>query len=103
MIDALHLAVACLTGVLLGGFFFGGLWWTVRKGVASQRAALWFFASMLLRTSMVTLGFYVVMGDSWQRLLAGLFGFVIARVLVIQLTRVALRSSQLQQGDGHAL
>ena len=39
-----------LAGALLGAFFFGGLWWTVQKGVASERPALWFLGSLLLRT-----------------------------------------------------
>ena len=45
---------------LLGAIFFGGLWWTVRKGVASRRPALWFLGSLLLRTSIALAGFYVV-------------------------------------------
>ena len=46
-----------VAGVLLGAIFFGGLWWTVRKGVSSKRPALWFFGSLLLRTSIVLAGF----------------------------------------------
>ncbi len=33
------LVPALVTGVLLGAMFFGGLWWTVRKGVSSARPA----------------------------------------------------------------
>ena len=33
-------------GVLLGVFFFGGLWWTVRRGVSSNRPALWFLGKI---------------------------------------------------------
>ena len=36
-------------GGLLGTMFFGGLWWTVRTGVSSQRPALWFLGSLVLR------------------------------------------------------
>ena len=87
MAELLTLAAALVAGILLGAFFFGGLWWTVRKGMTSERVALWFFGSMLLRTGVVMLGFYFVMGDSWQRLLAGLLGFVLARLIVTRLTR----------------
>ena len=38
MSDILTLALALLAGALLGVFFFGGLWWTVQKGVASEQA-----------------------------------------------------------------
>jgi F1F0 ATPase subunit 2 len=102
MAEALGLASALIAGLLLGAFFFGGLWWTVRKGVKSERVALWFFGSMLLRTGVVMLGFYFVMGDSWQRLLAGLLGFVLARLIVTRLTRIAVHPSQLAQEADHA-
>ena len=42
MNESLTLALAWVAGVLLGAIFFGGLWWTVRKGVSSQQPALWF-------------------------------------------------------------
>ena len=51
MNDILVLAPPLAAGLLLGAFFFGGLWWTVIKGVSSPRPALWFFTSMLLRMS----------------------------------------------------
>lgn len=87
MNETLTLILAGGAGLLLGAIFFGGLWWTVRKGVASKRAALWFLGSMVLRTSVVLLGFYFVLGDNWQRLVAGLLGFIIARLIVMRLTR----------------
>ena len=87
MNDMLLLAVAFVVGILLGAFYFGGLWWTVRKGVASARPALWFSGSMLLRVSVTLVGFYFVGHDHWERLLVCLFGFVVSRVLVTWLTR----------------
>jgi F1F0 ATPase subunit 2 len=102
MTDALGFASSLIAGLLLGAFFFGGLWWTVRKGVKSGRVALWFFGSMLLRTSVVMLGFYLLLGDSWQRMLAGLFGFFIARLIVTRLTRVVEQPKPLAQEADHA-
>ncbi|MHB8898504.1 MAG: N-ATPase subunit AtpR [Thermoguttaceae bacterium] len=87
MNEAPTLVLAWVAGVLLGTVFFGGLWWTVRKGVSSQRPALWFFGSLLLRVSIVLAGLYLVSGGHWERLLACLLGFVIARFLVIRLSR----------------
>jgi F1F0 ATPase subunit 2 len=72
-------------GVLLGVFFFGGLWWTVRRGLSSKRPALWFLGSLLLRTSIVLAGIYLVSGGRWDLMLACLLGFVIARFIVTQL------------------
>ncbi|HCJ50621.1 MAG TPA: ATPase F0F1 [Gallionella sp.] len=102
MAEPLSLASALIAGILLGTFFFVGLWWTVRRGVKSERVALWFFGSMLLRTSVVMLGFYFVMGDSWQRLLAALLGFVLARLIVTRLTREAEPPGPLAQEADHA-
>ncbi len=82
MNDGLSLVLASLAGVLLGAVFFGGLWWTVKKGVASTRPALWFLASFLLRMGIVMAGFYFVGQGNWRRLVACLVGFVIARLFV---------------------
>ena len=69
---------------LLGVFFFGGLWWTVQKGVTSERPAVWFLGSLLLRTSLILAGFYFVSQGHWSRLVACLLGFLIARVIVVK-------------------
>jgi F1F0 ATPase subunit 2 len=86
------LALAWVAGVGLGAIFFGGLWWTVRKGAASLRPACWFFGSALLRMSIALAGFYLVAGGQWERLVACLLGFVTARLAVTWLTRVSGRS-----------
>jgi F1F0 ATPase subunit 2 len=93
MNETLMLVVAGVAGLVLGAIFFGGLWWTVRKGVSSPRPALWFLGSMLLRMGIVLAGFYFVGGGQWQRLLVCLLGFVIARFLVMWLTRTRVEHS----------
>lgn len=85
----LTLVLAWTAGGVLGAIFFGGLWWTVLKGVSSQRPALWFFGSALLRMSIALTGFYAVAGGHWERLLACLLGFVMARLVVAWLPRLA--------------
>ncbi|MGK2872776.1 MAG: N-ATPase subunit AtpR [Alphaproteobacteria bacterium] len=102
MNEALSLASALIAGIMLGAFFFGGLWWTVRKAMTSERVALWFLGSMLLRTSVVMLGFYFVLGDDWRRLIAGLIGFVVARLIVMRLTRSVTKPSPFAQDARHA-
>src|SRR5580658_6070604 len=84
MSDALALALALFAGALLGLFFFGGLWWTVQKGVTSETPALWFLGSLLLRTSLVLAGFYLAAQGHWSRLAACLLGFLIARFIVVK-------------------
>ena len=84
MSEILALALALSAGVLLGVFFFGGLWWTVQKGVTSERPALWFLGSLLLRTGVILAGFYFVSQGHWSRLVACLVGFVVVRVIVVR-------------------
>jgi len=79
------LVLAGGAGTLLGVFFFGGLWWTVRRGLAAKRPALWFLGSLLLRTAIVLAGIYLVSGGRWDGLLACLAGFVVARFIVTRL------------------
>jgi F1F0 ATPase subunit 2 len=83
----LWLVVALVAGLGLGAIFFGGLWWTVRKGVLSKQPALWFVGSMLLRMGLVLAGFYYIGREDWKRLAACLLGFIIARWIVMRLTR----------------
>ena len=101
MNESLSLASALVSGVLLGAMFYGGLWWTVRQGVSSKRAALWFLGSLLLRMGVALAGFYFVAGGHWQRLLLCLLGFVMARVAVIWLTGPRRQNLPPQALEGH--
>jgi F1F0 ATPase subunit 2 len=96
------LALAWLAGAALGGVFFGGLWWTIHKGVSSQRPAVWFAGSLLLRTTIALAGFYFVMGSSWRRLLSCFIGFNAGRVLVTWLTRARRERNPRVQAATHA-
>jgi len=86
-------------GVALGATFFGGLWWTIRRGVSSQIPGLLFAGSLLLRTSFTVAGFYFVSRGDWRKLLACLLGFLTARIFVTRLTRGPLPDQiQIQEG-----
>ena len=78
--------VVLLTGALIGTVFFGGLWLTVQKGLTSENPAWWFFGSTLLRTGFALAGFYFIAQGDWRRILLGLLGFFIARVVITRLT-----------------
>jgi F1F0 ATPase subunit 2 len=100
MNEPLSLAFALAAGVLLGAMFYGGLWWTVRRGVSSKRVALWFLGSLLLRIGVALAGFYFVAGGHWQRLLLCLLGFVMARIAVTRLTRPSGENQPPQSLEG---
>ena len=91
--EILRLTLAFLAGIGIGIIFFGGLWWTVRRGIASPLPALWFSASLLLRMGIALAGIYFVSGGDWRRLAACLVGFVVTRLAVVWLTRTKANNS----------
>ncbi len=101
--SGLVLGLAVAAGLLLGGLFFGGLWWTVRRGVTSKRPALLFLGSSLLRMALVVVGFYLIAEGDWRRLLAAMVGFVLARLLLIRFAGPSVpRSASASNEAGHA-
>lgn len=102
MIDYLDIAFALLSGALLGVFFFAGLWWTVRHIGTSRQAALLILSSMLLRTGVVVVGFYFILGDNWQRLLMGLLGFTVVRLVATRFIGVADQCPTAREKSGYA-
>ena len=74
-------------GVLLGILFFGGLWWTVRRGLATANPALWFGLSALGRMAIILGALYYIARSGWPSLLVCLCGLLVARVAVARLTR----------------
>ena len=102
MNDTLRLVLALVEGLFFGAVFFGGLWWTVQKGVSSNGSALWFFGSFLVRMSIVLVGFYFIALGHWQRLIVCLLGFVIARFIVTRLTQSTEMPAYLAKKVSHA-
>lgn len=87
MNEVLILIFSGLAGAALGGFFFVGLWWTIRKGLSVKNPALLFLPSQLLRTLTVIVGFYYLSQGRWQLLVCALIGFLVSRELIKRITR----------------
>jgi len=104
MNEIVGIVLVGIIGLLLGGFFFGGLWWTVRRGVKSSRPALFFMASLIIRILVVLGGFYLVCRDDWRRFVACLAGFIIAKFIVLKLDKTAskkLNPSEKESPNAH--
>jgi F1F0 ATPase subunit 2 len=102
MNEIVYMILAFILGLLLGTIFFGGLWFTVRKLVASKIPALWFLGSFILRVGITLIGFYYISSGSWQRLLICVAGFIIARFAVIHFTKMSEeRQVLLKKEIGH--
>ncbi len=86
--EVLILFLTASVGLMLGGIFFGGLWWTVRNGINAKQPGLWFLVSIIVRMTIVMAGFYFAGGGQWDRLLSCLLGFIAARSIIVWLTRL---------------
>ncbi len=70
-------------GILIGLFYFGGLWWTLRRLPISRGPLLWMTASFLVRAALSLLGFYFAAGGDWMRLFTCLPGFILVRTVSV--------------------
>ncbi|EGF24362.1 ATP synthase subunit I [Rhodopirellula baltica] len=102
MNDELALIFAFAAGMVLGGVFFGGLWWTVRKCVETAYPARWMLGSALARMSITLAGFYFVSAGQLKPLLVCLVGFIAGRMIVTRLTRPAVQAPAKTQETRHA-
>ena len=84
MINAVLVGVSLLVGLLLGGFYFGGLQFTVHRLPKTANPGLWMLGSFVIRTSIILLGFYVFSNGQWERILVCLVGFLVARTLILR-------------------
>jgi len=98
MIESLALIAVFCTGLLAGGFFFGGLLWTVRRGLLAKHPAFWFLGSWLVRVGVVLGIFYVASAGRWERSLVCAAGFLFARALMIRFSRNESKTGIPKQG-----
>jgi F1F0 ATPase subunit 2 len=87
MISVPYLLVAFFVGMGAGVFYFGGLWWTVRRLPSARHPALLTLGSFFVRTGLSLAAFYFASGGQWQRILASLLGFIIVRVFLVRRIR----------------
>mgnify|MGYP005852729141 CR=1 FL=1 len=82
--DVLPLLLSFVAGMALGAFYFGGLWLTLQRVPTTRAAAFLTVGSFLGRLALTMLGFYLVGGGHWQRILACLAGFLVARIATVR-------------------
>jgi F1F0 ATPase subunit 2 len=91
-------SMAFLAGTILGGFFFGSLWYTVRQLPTTGWPVRLVVGSYVGRMAIALLGFYLIMQGDWQRAIAGLLGFIAARYGLIRQFQLARRPSSESAG-----
>lgn len=79
--NAAAIVVSLMIGAIIGMGYFAGLWITVQKLPQARRPVLLWAASALLRAAGATAVFVVLMGWGIPQLIAGVVGFIAARLL----------------------
>ncbi|HLV02636.1 MAG TPA: ATP synthase subunit I [Acidobacteriota bacterium] len=89
--DVLKITTALIGGILLGAFYFGGLWWTIQRMPGSRRPLRLYFASLAFRLIVICASFYLVLIlAGGLALVACLVTLIAARTLLIR--QVGLRA-----------
>lgn len=83
----LPLVWAGFAGFGLGLFYFYGLWLTVRRLPSCRSPVPVLVVSFIVRTVAVLGGFFLVMDGRWERMMACLCGFFLARVALFSRLR----------------
>jgi F1F0 ATPase subunit 2 len=79
MNEILVLALAIISGIVLGVFYFGGLWLTLQHLSRSRQPAFLVLSSLLVRSAVCLFCFYLVASNSWEGLVSSLAGFTLAK------------------------
>ena len=92
--------LAFLAGAVLGSFFFGSLWLTVRQLPTTAWPVRLIIGSYFGRMAIALLGFYMIIQGDWQRAIAGLLGFIAIRFMFVRRLQPSRRSlsNSLEQG-----
>jgi F1F0 ATPase subunit 2 len=82
MVDLAFLGLSAVLGALVGGAFFGSLWWGLRLSLGSARPLLWLVGTQVVRTVAAAAALVLIAGGRLDRLGAALVGLLLARYLV---------------------
>ncbi|MCB1985334.1 MAG: ATP synthase subunit I [Burkholderiales bacterium] len=94
MHDLLYLVLMFLCGVVLGGIYFFGLWFTVQRIHNGKHPVFWLISSMAVRMILLLLAFYLILSyGNWIHLLAVLAGFVVLRMIYTRRVRSQVAAS----------
>lgn len=80
--NALGIAGALATGIALGLFFFGGLWFTVSRLATARHPAMLALASFWIRMLTATGVILLVVKQHWEYGLILILGFALGRVAI---------------------
>lgn len=86
-ISAARLAVAGVAGLLAGLFYFGTLWWTVKRMSEFVHPRVALLVSFIIRALVALTVIYLAAGGSAAGYLAALAGFLVMRFAAVRRAR----------------
>lgn len=86
MSDLVYLVLVFLGGCLLGAFYFGGLWITVKRMPHSRHPQAIMLLSFVLRLMVTLAVFYLLCRDDWRKWAMSLIGFMMMRTVSVRIT-----------------
>lgn len=78
------LGAAAAWGALLGLFYFGGLWWTLKYLPGRSCPKTLLALSFVIRTALVLLGFWIVLRKEILPFLFTIVAFFLVRFLLVK-------------------
>lgn len=79
----LSIATGLAAGALMGGLYFGGLWWSVLKIKTVERKKLFLFFSWLFRCVFLCGGLFFLANHNSQMLLGAAVGLLSVRFVIV--------------------
>jgi len=95
-IEIFYYGLALLWGLVLGLFYFGGLWWTLRIFTQKARPRLWFGLSFLIRAFVVMLSFRIIVEKDVIAFFITFVGFLLMRFFLTH------KLGMVRKGKAHA-
>ena len=84
-LETWQIAASFIAGGLIGAFYFGGLWLTVKRIPASGNPHLLLVSSFFLRMAVTLTAFYALISWGWQAMAAALLGVLLIRQVLIRI------------------
>jgi F1F0 ATPase subunit 2 len=94
MLD-IELLSSFAAGVIIGILYFAFLWWSVDRLLHAKQPMISLLGGAIIRVGVTLPLFFLVMAGSWQRLLACLAGFIVARWLLTVCRRGGLSATRV--------
>jgi F1F0 ATPase subunit 2 len=90
--------LSLVAGILLGTFYFGGLWLTLKNLPVSRNPYILTLGSFFVRTIITLFGLYLVAkGGNWERLLVCLSGFIFMKIFLVYRLRPEKRDAKMAE------